>query len=176
MREEGGEAHARCRARRNRLALAAEGRKALFPALFEPAIHQGLVQLVAIGVGCCEAMHHPIPLRLQPLATGYRFAEDSQGLRRDQERFVLGPAEVPLGQADLFLPEGCSVGGGGVLLVRASVGDVCTGTDQRGPVGYLLRTPDGRLYCLDVIACDLLDVPAVRLKPVRHVFGEGQAR
>ena len=88
------------------------------------------------------------------------------------------PAELLLRQPDLLLAQRRAVGLGGVLHVRAAVGDVRAELDHRGPPHLALGLDQGPLEPFHVVAVavDLLDVPAVGLETLGPVLGEGQLR
>ncbi len=96
-----------------------------------------------------------------------------QGRVGDEERRLGGPAQVLLGEPQLFFAQRRAVNPGGVLLVRAAVADVGAGDDQRG-TGIGLGSADGSGDALQVVPVYVLHVPAVGLEAPASILGEGQ--
>ena len=85
----------------------------------------------------------PLVLELGPLLDGLaHVVEDFLG---NVEVLVRVPAELLLRQPDLLLAERRAVGLGGVLHVRAAVGDVRAELDHRGPPHLALGVDQGPL-------------------------------
>src|SRR6266511_2177186 len=82
---------------------------------------------------------------------------------RHQECGVLGPAVVPLGQADLLRAERLAVGRARALLGRRAVANVAIDDDQRRASLGVLEAPEGARQHGQVVGITHTgDVPAVR--------------
>src|SRR5262249_41244253 len=138
-------------------------------------LHEDLPLTVALRLGGGIARDELVPLALELLAARHRGAKRLERLLRNVEEPVLRPAELPLGETDLLLAEGGAVRLGGVLLVWAAVADVGRDVDQRRAVGHGARGADRPLDGPEVVAGDVLYVPAVGLEPAAHVLGECEA-
>ena len=91
-----------------------------------------------------------------------RAPEMGQGLVRNVERRLLGPAEVLLRLARLLGAEGAAVRGEGALLVGRAITEHRPHRDQRRPVAHVLGALNRALDRAQVVAVvDLLHVPAV---------------
>ena len=95
----------------------------------------------------------------------------------NQELRVFRPAIVPLGETDLLLAQGRTVGCAGVLLVGRTVGDVTVDDDQCGSGRGALERVESPLEHFEVVGVPCPgDVPTVSDKARRHVLGERPIR
>ena len=96
-------------------------------------------------------------------------------LGRHQELCVCRPAVGTFGEPDLLFPERLAVSGAGVLLVRRPVCDVAVDDDERWAVVSLFEDRKRAIEHIEVVGIAYVrDIPAVRPKPRRNVFGECQ--
>src|SRR6266568_5721018 len=94
---------------------------------------------------------------------------------RNVERWLERPAVVLLGELDFFLAERGAVRLCRILLVGTSEAYVGPADDQRRPLPFGLRSTQGAVHRLEVVAVrELLHEPSVRPEALAAVFSKRQ--
>ena len=127
-----------------------------------------------MGVVSSVRFEHPLPFRFLSLPPFHRLPKSVVHRVGDEEVGLGGPAQCLLGQPHLLFAQRSAVGGGGVLLVGAAVGNVGMTGDQRGPFRLLLSSANSLFESCHVVAIHFLHEPAVSLKTSLYVLGESK--
>ena len=143
-----------------------------FPVLGQLALNKQVPGPGQFGIHLAIGAHHGFPLTICLFPGLLHGLHPLPGLFRDIKRFVLGKAEKALGLSHALRPQGFTMDLGRVL-TGAAIADVGAAGNDGRPIRLRLGRAQGSIHRLHVVAIHPLYMPAIGLKPLQHLLGEG---